>query len=335
MNQSDLAGKKRVAFTTDNFVTILLNNKALLILLLLMGVSQAITQGLFFSYNNLSSIARQIAVSAMLGIGFTVVLAAGGVDLSVGHMLSFVGVVYAIFSLHMPLFLAVVLAIIVGALCGMVNGTISVKLNLPPFIVTLAMAQVYRGFAFLLCNGKSVNGLSAGVKYLGQGLIFGVIPISLVITIVLAALMAVVLYRTRYGRYIIATGGNAEAANVSGINVSAIKISSYVVMGACVAIGAIVLTGRVSMAAPGAGAGMEMDAIAAVVIGGTPMSGGKAKVGSTVFGCLVIGVMNNLLNLTDVSSFWQWVAKGCIIILAILIDAKTEDFFQRRLKNAL
>lgn len=318
----------------DNWVALLLNNKALLILILLMIVSQILTGGLFLSYNNISSIVRQIAVSAMLGIGFTVVLAAGGVDLSVGHMLSFVGVVYAIFTLHMPLPLALLLAIVVGALCGLLNGTISVKLKLPPFIVTLAMAQVYRGFAFLLCDGKSVNGLSASVKYLGQGLVFGVIPISLIITIVLTVIMAVILYRMRYGRYVIATGGNAEAANVSGINVSAIQISTYVVMGICVAVGAVVLTGRVSMAAPGAGAGMEMDAIAAVVIGGTPMSGGKAKVGSTVFGCLVIGVMNNLLNLTDVSSFWQWVAKGVIIILAILIDAKTEQFFQKRLKNA-
>lgn len=318
----------------DNLVTILLNNKALLILVILMIFSQIVTGGLFFSYHNLSSISRQIAVSAMLGIGFTVVLAAGGVDLSVGHMLSFVGVAYAIFTLHMPLPIAIILAILVGALCGLANGAISEKLKLAPFIVTLAMAQVYRGLASLLCNGKSINGLGAGVKYLGQGLIFGAVPISLIITIVLAAVMALVLYRTRYGRYIIATGGNAEAANVSGINVTLIKISSYVVMGACAAIGSIVLTGRVSMAGPSAGAGMEMDAIAAVVIGGTPMSGGKAKVGGTVFGCLVIGVMNNLLNLTGVSSFWQWVAKGCIIIIAILIDSKTEAFFQKRLKNA-
>ena len=317
-----------------NLVTMLLNNKALLILILLMIASQFMTKGLFFSPTNLSSITRQIAASTMLGIGFTVVLAAGGVDLSVGHMLSFVGVLYGIFSLHMPLVFALVLAIACGAACGMANGAISVKLNLPPFIVTLAMAQVFKGFAYLLCGGKSINGLGAGVKFWGQHLVFGVIPVSLLVTVVLAIVVAVVIYRTRYGRYIIATGGNAEAANVSGINVSGIRISTYVVMGICVAIGAIVLTGRVSMAAPGAGDGMEMDAIAAVVIGGTPMSGGKANVAGTVFGCLVMGVMSNLLNLVGVSSFWQYVAKGCIIILAILIDAKTEQFFQKRLKNA-
>lgn len=332
MNQA--ADVKKSKSNAQNLITLLLNNKALLILIILMVASQIMTGGLFFSPNNLSSIARQIAASAMLGIGFTVVLAAGGVDLSVGHMLSFVGVAYGIFSLNLPLPIALILAIGCGALCGLANGIISVRLNLPPFIVTLAMAQVFKGFAYLLCGGKSINGLSAGVKFWGQYLVFGVIPVSLLVTTLLAVVVAVLLYRTRYGRYVIATGGNAEAANVSGINVSAIRISTYMVMGICVAIGAIVLTGRVSMAAPGAGDGMEMDAIAAVVIGGTPMSGGKAKVGGTVFGCLVMGVMSNLLNLMGVSSFWQYVAKGCIIVLAILIDAKTEQFFQKRLKNA-
>lgn len=308
----------------------LLNNKALLILIVLMIVATAATNGLFFTYRNLSSVARQIAVSVLIGLGFTVVLASGGVDLSVGHMLSFVGVVYAIASLHMPLPVAIVCAILVGALCGLLNGSVSECLHLPPFIVTLATAQIFKGFAYLLTSGKSINGLSKAVKYLGQGLLFDVIPVSIVLALIVCAILCVVMYRTKYGRHVIATGGNAAAALVSGVNTRLIKISAYVVMGACAAIGSIVLTGRVSMAAPGAGDGMEMDAIAAVGIGGTPMSGGKAKVGGTVFGCLVIGVMNNLLNLLNVSSFWQWVAKGCIIILAILMDVQTEKIIKKR-----
>lgn len=325
--------RKRSRVIADIITRFVLNNKALFILGVLMVTSQIVTKGLFLSPQNLSSVTRQIVASAMLGIGFTVVLASGGVDLSVGHMLSFTGVVYAISSLNIPLILAIIVTIAVGAASGMFNGLISEKLKLPPFIVTLATAQIFRGFAYLLSDGKSVSGLSDSVKFIGQGVVLGIVPVSLIITIVLTVIMAVVLYKTRYGRHVIATGGNAEAASVSGINISRIHISAYVIMGMFVAVGSIILTGRVSMAQPGAGAGMEMDAIAAVVIGGTPMSGGKARVGGTVFGCLVIGVMNNFLNLMNVSSFWQWVAKGGIIILAIIMDAQTERFFNRRLKR--
>ena len=300
---------------SDAVIRLLLNNKALLILIVLIIASQILTQGLFLSEANLSSVTRQIVAFTMLGIGFTVVLASGCVDLSVGHMLSFIGVAYAIMSKQLSLPVTILLALVLGALCGLLNGVISEKLKLVPFIVTLATAQVFRGFASLLSDGQTVSGLSAEVKFIGQGLMLGV-PFSFIITIVLTIFVAVLIYRTRFGCYVIATGGNPEAASVSGINISLIKIISFVIMGVFAAVGAIILTGRVSMAQPTAGAGMEMDAIAAVVIGGTPMSGGKARVGGTVFGCLVIGVMNNLLNLMGVSSFWQWVAKGIIIILA-------------------
>ena len=307
-----------------------LNNKALLILVVLMLIAQFASRGLFFSYANLSSVSRQVAVSMLLGFGFTVVLASAGLDLSVGNMLSCVGVLYAIYATTMPLVFAILLALASGAALGLFNGVISVKLKLTPFIVTLATAQIFKSIAYLLTNGKSVTGMSASVKYIGQGLLFGKIPLSIVIAIVMCVIMSVIMYRTKYGRHVIATGGNKEAARVSGINTSRIQVSAYVVMGLFVAMAAIVLTGRVSIASPGAGEGMEMDAIAAVVIGGTPLFGGKAKMSGTIFGCLVMGVMNNLLNLTGVSSFWQWFAKGCIIILAIFLDAQTERFLKRK-----
>lgn len=334
MDQGKMEGSaQRTGITKDALIRFVLNNKALLILIVLVIVSTLLTDGIFLSVMNLSSVTRQIVTIAMLGIGFTVVLASGGVDLSVGHMLSFTGIAYALLSKAMPLPFAIILVILLGIVCGLFNGLISEKLKLAPFIVTLATAQIFRGFASLLSDGKSISGLSDSVKFLGQGTILGGIPISLVITLVLAIMMSIVLYKMRYGRHVIATGGNAEAASVSGINISAIKISAFAIMGAFVAVGSIILTGRVSMAQPAAGAGMEMDAIAAVVIGGTPMNGGKARIGGTIFGCLVIGVMNNLLNLMNVSSFWQWVAKGCIIILAIIMDAWTEQFFNRHLRK--
>lgn len=314
----------------DQLTVFALNNKALLILFVLMVAGNIMTDGLFFSYANLSSVSRQVAVSMLLGFGFTVVLASGGLDLSVGTMLSCVGVLYAIYTNSMPLVFALALAITSGAALGLFNGLISVKLKLTPFIVTLATAQIFKSIAYLLTNGKSVTGMSAAVKSIGQGLLFGTIPISIVIAVVACILLSIIMYRTGYGRHVIATGGNKEAARVSGINTSRIQISAYVVMGVFVALASVVLTGRVSMASPGAGEGMEMDAIAAVVIGGTPLNGGKAKVAGTIFGCLVMGVMNNLLNLTGVSSFWQWFAKGVIIIVAIILDAQTENFLKRK-----
>lgn len=307
-----------------------LNNKALMILIVLMAVAQLASQGLFLTYANLSSVSRQVAVSMLLGFGFTVVLASGGLDLSVGNMLSCIGVLYALYTRAMPLPFALLLALLSGAALGLFNGLVAVKLHLTPFIVTLATAQIFKSIAYLLTDGKSVTGMSDAVRYIGQGLVFDVIPLSILIAVIMCLIMCVVMYRTGYGRHIIATGGNEEASRVSGIDVDKIKISAYVVMGLFAAMGGIVLTGRVSMAAPGAGEGMEMDAVAAVVIGGTPLSGGRGKMGGTIFGCLVMGVMNNLLNLTGVSSFWQWFAKGCIIILAIFLDAQTESFLKRR-----
>lgn len=307
-----------------------INNKALVILIALMIFAYIATGGMFGRYSNLSSIIRQIAVSVIVGVGFTAVMAGGGIDLSVGSMVSLSGVIYALMTLRIPLPFAILLTIAFGALLGFANGALSETLRLQPFIVTLASAQIFKGFAYLITDGKPVNKLSESVKYIGQGIVFGIIPFSLIIMLIVAACMAVLLYKMKIGRFIIAAGGNPEAAMVSGINVKRTKIIIYILSGICAAIGSIVLSGRVAMAACGAGEGMEMDIIAAVVIGGTPMSGGKAKVGGTIFGCLVMGVISNLLNLLGISSFWQWIAKGVIIILAIIMDAQTEKFFNKR-----
>ena len=200
---NDTQSARRGGVTTDALIQFVLNNKALLILVVLVIASSFLAQEKFMNLSNLTSVTRQIVMIAMLGIGFTVVLASGGVDLSVGHMLSFTGVAYALMSTRMPLPFAILLTLVLGALCGLLNGVISEKLNLVPFIVTLATAQIFRGFASLLSDGKSISGLSDGVKYLGQGSVFEVIPVSLIITVVLAIVMAIVLYKMRYGRHVI------------------------------------------------------------------------------------------------------------------------------------
>lgn len=318
----------------EKLLLFFVNSKALIIFVVLCVLAQISSKGLFFTYGNLSSVFRQVAVSSIVGAGFTAVLAGGGIDLSVGNMVSLLGIIYASLSLYMPLPVALVLAILSGAFCGTLNGCLSEGLKLPAFIITLATGQIFKGIAYLITNGKTVNNLDEGIKYLGQGLIGNWLPVPIVVMLVVSACMAVVLYKTKLGRYIIAVGGNSEAASVSGINVKVTRTMVYVLIGICAAIGSAVLTGRVSMAAPAAGEGMEMDIVAAVVIGGTPMSGGKAKVGGTIFGCLIMGIIGNLLNLLGVSSFWQWVAKGAIIILAIFMDAQTEQFFNRKRHRA-
>ena len=320
--------------TKDKVIYFFLNNKALLILIVLIAFAQIATKGIFFNFgnglSNLSSIARQIATPAILGLGFTVVLGSAGIDLSVGYVVSLVGIFYATLSFIVPVPVAIVAAIALGALLGYINGFLSIKFNLAPFILTLATGQVYKGIASIMSNGKSIGRLPEEVKIIGQGLLFGSIPYSLIIMLFLTVIMAIMMYRTRYGRHIIATGANAEASSVSGINVNAIKISAYMVMGICAAIGAIVLTGRTANASPSAGEGMEMDAIAAVIIGGTSLMGGNANIIGTIFGSFIMGIISNVLNLMNISSFWQWCAKGLIIILAILLDAQSEKLFKKK-----
>jgi ribose/xylose/arabinose/galactoside ABC-type transport system permease subunit len=210
------------------------------------------------------------------------------------------------------------------------NGLLSIKLKLLPFILTLGTAQIFRGMAYLLCNGISKNVTNPTIKFVGQGIVFGFLPMTLIIFGILAILTGILVYRTKFGRHVIATGGNIEAARVSGVDTDGTKILAFIFMGFVASIASIVLTGRVAIAMPNSGQGMEMDAIAAAIIGGTSLSGGKANVLGAVFGALVLSIISNLLNLAGVSSFWQWFSKGAIIVVAIFLDSVTEQFFQKR-----
>jgi len=321
--------------TGDRLVNFILKNKALFLMLIFGIFSQIVTKGMFMAFGNLMSISRQIAVSTIISVGFTVILASGQMDLSIGSMMSMIGICYGYISHTVPFPLAVVLTLLIGAAAGFTNGFLIRFFKLPAFVLTLAMSQVFKGLAYLFCDGKSVGGLSSTVKFVGQGLLWKAIPIPAIVMIVVVIIFAVIINRTAFGRSLIATGGNAEAASVSGINVTRIKIMAFVLSGVCVAVGSIVLTGRVATALPNAGDGSEMDAIAAVVIGGTSIHGGRANVVGTLFGVVLIGVIGNTLNLLNVSPFWQWVSKGLIIIIAIMLDSFTESFFNKMRKNAV
>lgn len=312
---------------------IILNNKAIIILLLL-GVVATCMNPAFISGRNLMNVIRQICASAILGIGFTLVIASANLDLSVGYMLGMLGVIMGLMSrANIPFALVLLAGVAVGAFCGFINGFIGVRFQLPLFIVTLATGQVYRGACQLLSNTSPVNGLQDAFKVLGQGYL-GPIPVPIYIMAVVGIVLYIVLNKTRFGRHAIATGGNREAARTSGINTGFVTIRIYMIMGVCAAIAAMVMTGRAFSAQPAAGTGMEMDAIAAVVIGGTSLSGGSGRIGGTVVGCLIVGVINNMLNLAGVDSNWQLVAKGLLILAAVLLDVASSNYFTKKLKKA-
>lgn len=315
-----------------DLLAFVLNNKAFLLMILMMFCSAIMTQGMSTTSYNIAGVMRQISVLAIISVGFTLILAGGNMDLSVSDIISLCGVAFALTSRILPLWLSIIITIFLGVVCEAFNGFMIRFFKLPGFVLTLATGQVYKGITHIVTDGKSVGGLSDAVKFIGQGTLFGFIPVPFVIMIVVAICMAILITRTIFGRHVLATGGNANAAKVSGINIDFVKVTSMMVAGSCFALGSIVLTGRVASASSTAGDSYLMDAIASVVIGGTPMHGGKAKVTGTLFGVALIGIINNMLNLLNISSFWQWVCKGFIIIVAIVLDASSDAIMMRTKK---
>jgi ribose/xylose/arabinose/galactoside ABC-type transport system permease subunit len=311
----------------------LLNNKALIILLVLC-IGCTFASPSFLNPINIRNVIRQICTSTIIGVGFTCVIASGNLDLSVGYMLGMLGVMMGLMSkTGMPFPLVILAGLGIGALCGFLNGIVGIRFRLPLFIVTLATGQVFRGVCYLISNTSPVTGLPPAFRIIGQEYI-GPIPIPVYIVIVATVIIYVILNRTAFGRHAVATGGNRVAARISGINTDFVTVAIYVLMGLCTTIAALIMTGRAASAQPAAGQGMEMDAIAAVVIGGTPLHGGKGKVMGTVFGCLIVGVINNALNLSRVDSNWQLIAKGSLILIAVLLDVVTQTYFEQKLKKA-
>ena len=256
------------------------------------------------------------------------VMTSGQFDLSIGTMLGLVGVVMARISLIMPLWIALLAGCVLGLICGFFNGFVSHFFKLNPFIVTLATQQAFKGAAYLVSANRPVTGLGPDFIFIGQGYI-GPIPFPIIFMLVCIVVISIVMYRTKFGREVVAVGGNEEAARVSGINPMMVKIKVCSLMGLFVALSSIIMTGRVASAQPSAGAYMEGDAITATVMGGTALAGGKPNVVGTMFGCLIVGVIQNGMNLMGIDSNWQLVVKGLLVLMAIIIDVSTEGFVQR------
>jgi inositol transport system permease protein len=287
----------------------------------------------FLKTQNLINVVRQITVTGLLALGVMLCIIALGIDLSLGSVLGFAAVVTASLvqqpgwkealypGLQLPVFVAVFAGLGVGLGLGAVNGGLIAVFKIPPFIATLGMMTMARGFAYIYSNGRPVSTLNPDFLWIGGGDIFG-IPVPVIIFGIVIVLMHLMLNFTRFGRHIYAIGGNEIAARVSGVNIGKTKLGIYAISGLMAGLGGIVITARTQSATPALGMGYELDAIAAAVIGGTSFAGGIGTVWGTVVGALIIGVMNNGLDLLNVSPFYQQVVKGVIIIVAIIIDER-------------
>lgn len=299
--------------------------------LVVMTIALSLATDTFLTVDNGVNVLRQIAVNLCLSIGMTLVILSGGIDLSVGSVLALSGAVAAgllknglslefwgVMLQFTPLG-AVVAGVAVGAALGCINGLTITQLRLPPFVATLGMLSVARGLTLLWTGGHPITGLGNDFGQLGVGQWLGV-PMPVWVTGVLAAAFALIMQRTRFGRHVYAVGGNERAAALSGLNVRRIKAVVYTLGGASSGVAGLLTAARLNSATPNAGVGYELDSIAAVVIGGASLSGGRGSIFGTVLGCLIIGVLNNGLVLLKVSPFWQQVVKGLVILLAVAID---------------
>lgn len=280
----------------------------------------------FLTPGNLTNLLRQVSVNALIAFGMTFVILLGAIDLSVGSILAFSSAIMASLVIGgTPYGLALLVAIMVGGLLGMVNGLVITVGKVAPFIVTLATMTVFRGATFIFTDGVPISGISRGnniFHFIGRETVLG-IPFPVIIMIVVFVLLFVLLHKTPFGRKVFAVGGNEKASRVVGINITQVKLWVFILSGALSALAGVIITSRLGSAQPNAGLSYELDAIAAVVLGGTSLSGGKGRMFGTFIGILIIGVLNNGLNILGVSSFYQEVAKGVVILIAVLLDRKS------------
>jgi ribose transport system permease protein len=302
-----------------------------LIALFILCLAISLLSDKFLTVNNGWNVLRQISVNICISVGMTLVVLTAGIDLSVGSVLAICGAVTAgllKFGIEIPglnlyigftLLGAIIAGLVTGLALGWFNGWTITKFKVPPFVATLAMLTIARGLTLLYTKGFPISGLGNNFEVIGTGWFLGIpVPVWISVFVILAAV--VITTKTAFGRYIYAIGGNESAAKISGININRIKIYVYGLAGVLAAVGGIIVTSRLDSAQPNAGMSYELDAIAAVVIGGTSLSGGKGTIWGTVLGAIIIGVLNNGLVLLNVSPFWQQVVKGFVILLAVVID---------------
>lgn len=299
-----------------------------------MIIAMSIASPVFLTSRNLMNVVRQVSVIGLISLGVTLVIISKGIDLSSGSVLAVAAVVAASLGQtgdwqakmfpglpELPVIVPLLAALTVGLICGAINGTLIAKTGIPAFIATLGMMVSARGLALLYTDGRPVSSLTDSYQYIGQGYILG-LPVPVIIYISMAFITWVLLNHTKFGKNVYAIGGNVHAAEVSGVDVKKNLIKIYAYAGLLAGLAGMVLSARVNTGQPGMGVSYELDAIAATTIGGTSHSGGIGTIGGAFVGALILGVLNNGLNLLGVSAYWQQIIKGAIIVGAVIIDMR-------------
>ncbi|EGQ9275997.1 ribose ABC transporter permease [Vibrio vulnificus] len=305
----------------------LIEQKSLIALLFLIVVVSFLNPN-FFTVDNILNILRQTSVNAIIAVGMTLVILTAGIDLSVGSVLALCGAFAAsLVAMEVPVLIAVPTALLAGAALGAISGVIIAKGKVQAFIATLVTMTLLRGVTMVYTDGRPIStgftDTADAFAWFGTGYALG-IPVPVWLMVIVFAAAWYLLNHTRFGRYVYALGGNESATRLSGINVDKVKIGVYAICGLLTALAGIIVTSRLSSAQPTAGMGYELDAIAAVVLGGTSLMGGKGRIMGTLIGALIIGFLNNALNLLDVSSYYQMIAKAAVILLAVMVDNKNK-----------
>lgn len=311
-------GEKKFAYKE------LLGKLGPLLALIVLVIFVTVLNPSFISGTNILNLLRQVSTNALIAFGMTFVIITGGIDLSVGSTLALSSALTAglIVGGFDPI-LAMIVGVLLGFVLGAVNGLLITKGKMAPFIATLATMTIYRGLTLVYTDGKPITGIGDSFifQFMGRGYLFG-IPFPIILTLVVFAILFVLLHKMTFGRKTFAIGGNEKASFIAGIKSDRIKVMIYAISGMMASIAGIIITSRLNSAQPTAGTSYEMDAIASVVLGGTSLSGGRGRIFGTLVGALIIGTLNNGLNLLGVSSFYQQVVKGIVIIIAVLIDRK-------------
>ncbi|TBA89713.1 ABC transporter permease [Rhizobium ruizarguesonis] len=310
---------------------LLIQEYGIFLAFLLLVVVLSFSNEFFLTGGNISNVLLQTSINGVLAIGMTFVILTRGIDLSVGSVVALAGIVSASFSTTSataaiagapyPVAIGLAVGILVGVACGAISGAIVSRFSVPAFVATLGMLSAARGLTLIYGGGRPVPALTPAFRWIGTGDVFG-IPAPVIILAVVFAASWWILSRTRFGRYIYAVGGNPHAAKTSGIDIGRIRFIVYVISGGLAGLAGMLLSARTGSALPQAGIAYELDAIAAVVIGGTSLSGGVGRVTGTLIGALIIGVMNNGLDLMGIQSYYQQVLKGALIVGAVMLDQK-------------
>lgn len=313
--------KKNTGGVLRPVISLVKNNLGILIGLIIICVFMSFASPHFLTAQNIRNVLRQISSTLLMASSMTMILIIGGIDLSLGSIISLTGVITASFmttkSLPMPV--AIVCGLLVGIIAGSINGILLSKTKMPPFMITWCVGNICLGISYIYSNSESFRIKNDVFMEIGTGNLWG-IPLPVIYTVVVVIFSYIVLNCTRLGRYMYAIGGNPSAAKYAGIDAYRVKLFAYVFSGFLASLAGIVITARSSAGIPQSGSGAEMDAIAAAVLGGTSMAGGSGRLSGTVIGALIIGTLGNGLNLMGINSFYQYILKGIVIILAVTVD---------------